>query len=276
MTLCPIPDLLAAARPGGLGAFNVIALEHAEAIVAAAESTNRPAVLQISENTVHYHGSLKPLARACLQLAADSRALLAVHLDHATSHELISEAMKLGITSVMYDGSALDYVANVEATAAITAQCHEHGVHVEAELGAIGGKDGAHTPGVRTDPDEAVAFVSATGVDALAVAVGSSHAMHTRDAHLDTDLIARLSAKLPVPLVLHGSSGVPDSGLQAAIRHGMAKINIATRLNIALTQSIRSTLADRPELSDPRRYLGPGRDGVRREVEHCLEVLALR
>ncbi|MEC3956898.1 class II fructose-bisphosphate aldolase [Nocardia sp. CDC153] len=276
MTLCPVPDLLAAARPGGLGAFNVIALEHAESIVAAAESRNRPAVLQISENTVHYHGGLRPLARACLQLAADSRAPLAVHLDHATSHELITEAMELGITSVMYDGSALDYAANVEATAAITARCHERGVHVEAELGAIGGKDGAHTPGVRTDPDEAVAFVSATGVDALAVAVGSSHAMHTRDARLDTDLIARLSAKLPVPLVLHGSSGVPDSGLQAAVRHGMAKINIATRLNIALTQSVRSALADRPELSDPRRYLGPGRDAVRREVEHCLEVLALR
>lgn len=273
MTLLPMPELLAAARPGGLGAFNVITLEHAEAIAAAAESANRPAVLQISENTVHYHGGLKPLARACLQLAADSPAALAVHLDHATSRELITEAVELGITSVMYDGSTLDYADNVESTAAVTRWCHDRGVHVEAELGAIGGKDGAHAPGVRTDPDEAAAFVSATAVDALAVAVGSSHAMHTRDARLDHDLIARLSAKLPVPLVLHGSSGVSDDGLRSAVQHGMAKINIATRLNIGLTEAIRTALTTQPELSDPRRYLGPGRAAIQHEVEHFLAVL---
>ncbi|GAB0104809.1 class II fructose-bisphosphate aldolase [Nocardia sp. JMUB6875] len=273
MTLFPIPELLAAARPGGLGAFNVITLEHAEAIAAAAASADCPAVLQISENTVRYHGGLKPLTRACLQLAADNPAALAVHLDHATSRELITEAVELGITSVMYDGSTLDYADNVESTAAITRWCHERGVHVEAELGAIGGKDGAHTPGVRTDPDEAAAFVSATAVDALAVAVGSSHAMHTRDARLDNDLIARLSAKLPVPLVLHGSSGVSDDGLRSAVHHGMAKINIATRLNIGLTEAIRTALASQLGLSDPRKYLGPGRAAIQHEVEHFLEVL---
>ncbi|MFJ9366827.1 class II fructose-bisphosphate aldolase [Nocardia sp. NPDC101769] len=274
MTLVPLPELLAAAAPGGLGAFNVITLEHAQAIAAAAESANRPAVLQISENTVRYHRGLKPLAHACLHLAADSAAALAVHLDHATSRELITQAVELGITSVMYDGSALDYTANVEVTAAITRWCHDRGVHVEAELGAIGGKDGAHTPGVRTDPGEAVAFVSSTRVDALAVAVGSAHAMRTRDAVLDTELIAALAAKLPVPLVLHGSSGVSDAGLRAAVRHGMAKINIATRLNIALAESVRSTLATHPDLSDPRRYLGPGRIAIQHEVEHYLRVLS--
>ncbi|MTE16014.1 class II fructose-bisphosphate aldolase [Nocardia aurantiaca] len=274
MTAVPMPDLVAAAQPGGLGAFNVITLEHAEAIVAAAESANRPAVLQISENTVRYHGGLKPLARACLHLAADSPAALAVHLDHATSRELITEAVDIGITSVMYDGSALDYAANVEATAAVARWCHDRGAHIEAELGAIGGKNGAHTPGVRTDPDEAVAFVSATGVDALAVAVGSAHAMHTRDALLDDGLIAALAAKLPVPLVLHGSSGVSDPGLRAAVRHGMAKINIATRLNIVLADAVRSVLVEHPSLSDPRRYLGPGRSAVQHEVEHFLRVLS--
>ncbi|MVU75817.1 fructose-bisphosphate aldolase [Nocardia sp. ET3-3] len=275
MTLLPIPDLLAATAPGGLGAFNVITLEHAEAIAAAAESVNQPAVLQISENTARYHGGLKPLARACLQLAADSPAGLAVHLDHATTHELIREAVELGIDSVMYDASTLDYAANVESTAEITRWCHDRGVHVEAELGAIGGKGGAHTPGVRTDPDEAAAFVSATGVDALAVAVGSSHAMHSRDAVLDNELIARLAAKLSVPLVLHGSSGVPDKGLQSAVQHGMAKINIATRLNIALTESIRSTLAGKRGLSDPRTYLGAGRFEMINEVSHFLKVMSI-
>ncbi|WP_067828323.1 class II fructose-bisphosphate aldolase [Nocardia inohanensis] len=274
MPLLPVFDLIVAARPGGLGAFNVIALEHAEAIAAAAEATKQAAVLQISENTVRYHGGLRPLARACLEIAGASRAALAVHLDHATSEELIREAVRLGITSVMFDGSTLDYAENLARTARIAQWCHERGVHVEAELGEVGGKDGAHAPGVRTDPDEAVAFVAATGVDALAVAVGSSHAMHSRDARLDDDLIARLATKLTVPLVLHGSSGVPDAGLRSAVRAGMAKVNIATRLNVALAEAVRATLAGDPALSDPRRYLGPGRDAVQAEVEHFLRLLA--
>ncbi|GAB2731133.1 class II fructose-bisphosphate aldolase [Nocardia thraciensis] len=273
MTLRPVPDLIAAARPGGLAAFNVIALEHAEAIAAAATFAKRPAILQISQNTVGYHGGVAPLARACLALADRSPARLAVHLDHATSPELIRAAVDLGVTSVMYDGSALEYAENVDSTAEIARWCHERGVFVEAELGEVGGKDGAHAPGVRTDPDEAVAFVAATMVDALAVAVGSSHAMQTREAVLDEELIARLARKVPVPLVLHGSSGVPDEGLRAAVRHGMTKINIATRLNIVMAQAVREALAADPALSDPRKYLGPGREAVRREVQRLLHVL---
>ncbi|MEU4340245.1 class II fructose-bisphosphate aldolase [Nocardia sp. NPDC023852] len=155
----------------------------------------------------------------------------------------------------------------------ITRWCHERGVHVEAELGEVGGKEGAHACGVRTDPDEAVEFVTATGVDALAVAVGSSHAMHSRTARLDTDLIARLAAKVPVPLVLHGSSGVPDEGLRAAVDHGMTKINIATRLNVRMTAAIRTTLTADPTLADPRKYLVPARSAIQSEVEHFLHLL---
>lgn len=274
MTLTSVPKLIAAARPGGLGAFNVITLEHAEAIAAAAESTKRPAILQISENTVRYHGGLKPIARACLAIAEDSTAPLAVHLDHATDLELIWDAVELGIESVMYDGSVLDYAENVASTAEIARWCHSREVFVEAELGEVGGKDGAHAPGVRTNPHEAAEFVAATGVDALAVAVGSSHAMATRAAVLDDELIARLAAELPVPLVLHGSSGVPDDGLRSAVAHGMVKINIGTRLNIALTDAVRTALAATPNASDPRKYLGPGRIGVHADVEHHLRVLA--
>ncbi|MEV6217423.1 class II fructose-bisphosphate aldolase [Nocardia sp. NPDC051833] len=273
MPLTSVPDLVTAAGSGGLGAFNVVALEHAEAITAAAESTGRPAILQISQNTARYHGGLKPLARACLAIAEDSTAALAVHLDHATSADLVREAVELGLTSVMYDGSTLDFDTNTATTRDLTAWCHERGVFVEAELGEVGGKDGAHAPGARTDPVEAAAFVAATGVDALAVAVGSSHAMATRGACLDDGLIAKLAAGLPVPLVLHGSSGVPDEGLRSAIRHGMVKINIGTRLNIALTGAVRAALATAPSISDPRRYLGPGRTGIQQDVEHHLRVL---
>ncbi len=145
---------------------------------------------------------------------------------------------------------------------------------MEAELGEIGGKDGAHAPGVRTDPGEAAAFVAATGVDALAVAVGSSHAMTTRDARLDDDLIARLAAAVPVPLVLHGSSGVPDDGLASAVRHEMVKVNVATHLNAVLTRAVRDALDAEPALVDPRRYLGPGRDAVAAEVARRLLVLS--
>ncbi|MEU7630502.1 class II fructose-bisphosphate aldolase [Nocardia sp. NPDC049220] len=274
MPLTAVPDLIETARPGGLGAFNVITLEHAEAIAAAAESTHKPVVLQLSENTVNYHGGIAPLALACLHIAAESRAAVAVHLDHATTFELISTAVDLGIQSVMYDGSTLDYANNVTATAAIARWCHDRDVHIEAELGEVGGKDGAHALGVRTDPDEAAEFVTATGIDALAVAVGSSHAMHTRTAELDNDLISRLAASVPVPLVLHGSSGVPDKGLRAAVDHGMRKINIATRLNVLMTAAIGTTLADNPTLSDPREYLGPARSAIQSEVERFLRLLA--
>ncbi|MFI9510760.1 class II fructose-bisphosphate aldolase [Nocardia sp. NPDC052566] len=274
MPLTPVPELIAAARPGGLGAFNVITLEHAEAIATAAESAKRPVVLQISENTAQYHGALAPLALACLRIAADSTAAIAVHLDHATSADLVRAAVDLGIRSVMYDGSTLDYTANVAATAEITRWCHDRGVFVEAELGEVGGKDGAHAPGVRTDPDEAVEFATTTGVDALAVAVGSSHAMHARTAELDNELIARLAAKVPVPLVLHGSSGVPDTGLRAAVEHGMTKVNIATRLNVLMSDTIREILIGSPTVADPRKYLSPARTTITDEVERFLLLLA--
>jgi fructose-bisphosphate aldolase class II len=266
--------LPAAAAKRALGAFNIILLEHAEGIVAGAEHADRPVVLQLSENTAAYHGSLAPLALACLRIAADAAVPVCVHLDHATTPELVKEAVELGIASVMVDASRLPYEENVAQTAELTRWCHDRGVWVEAELGEIGGKDGAHAPGVRTNPDEAAAFVEATSVDALAVAVGSSHAMRTRDAVLDDELIAALAARVPVPLVLHGSSGVPDDGLRAAVAHGISKVNIATHLNTVLTQAARDALESDPALVDPRKYLGPGRAAVTAEVSRLLTLLS--
>jgi fructose-bisphosphate aldolase, class II len=202
----PTAEIVDAARAAGrgVGAFNVIQVEHAEAIVAGAEKAGAPVVLQISENAVRYHGALEPLGLATLAVAAASSARVAVHLDHATDTDLVREAVRLGFGSVMFDASVLSYEDNVAATAAVVRDCHEHGVYVEAELGEVGGKDGVHAPGARTDPEEAAAYVGATGIDALAVAVGTSHAMLTRDAAVDFGLIERLAATVPVPLVLHG------------------------------------------------------------------------
>jgi fructose-bisphosphate aldolase, class II len=189
---------------GGLGAFNVIQLEHAEGIVRGAEAAARPVILQVR----------------------------------------------------------------------VVERCHARSVWVEAELGEVGGKDGVHAPGARTDPGEAAEFVSATDVDALAVAVGSSHAMATREAVLDNGLIARIADAVTVPLVLHGSSGVPDDGLVAAVDAGIRKVNIATHLNQAMTAEVRRVLTEAPTLTDPRRYLGPGRDAIACEIERLLVLLA--
>ncbi|AHI01975.1 class II fructose-bisphosphate aldolase [Kutzneria viridogrisea] len=275
MALTPTGQIVdaAAAAGRGVGAFNVIQLEHAEALVAGAERAGAPVVLQISENAVRYHGGLAPIGLATLAVARESSAQVAVHLDHAESPELVGEAVRLGFTSVMFDASKLDYAENVRATREVVLRCHDAGVHVEAELGEVGGKDGVHAPGARTDPDQAQEFVAATGVDALAVAVGSSHAMLTRDAALDFELIGRLRARVSVPLVLHGSSGVPDEDLTKAVDAGMTKINIATHLNKAFTAAVRAYLSENPSVVDTRKYLAPGRDAVATEVARLLGVL---
>ncbi|GAA3444082.1 class II fructose-bisphosphate aldolase [Planomonospora venezuelensis] len=260
--------------PAGVGAFNVVQLEHAEAIVAGAEAAGAPVVLQISENCVRYHGALAPVAAASLAVARASSTAVAVHLDHATDRALVEEAVELGLGSVMFDASALPDEENAALTAEVAAWCHARGVWVEAELGEIGGKDGVHAPGARTRPHEAVDYVARTGVDALAVAVGSSHAMTTRDAVLDLALIAELHAAVPVPLVLHGSSGVPDETLRAAVRHGMKKINIATHLNRAFTGAIREHLAADEKAVDSRTYMKAARTAVAAEVARLLGVLA--
>ncbi|HEY1915632.1 MAG TPA: class II fructose-bisphosphate aldolase [Streptosporangiaceae bacterium] len=257
----------------GVGAFNVIGIEHAEAIVTGAQAAGAPVVLQISENCVRYHGGLAPIGQAALAIAATAALPVAVHLDHATDAELVREAARLGFGSAMYDASALPYQRNVHATAAVTAWGHEHGLWVEAEIGEIGGKDGVHAPGARTDPREAAAFADATGVDGLAVAVGSSHAMLTRDAVLDLGLIGRIHAAVGVPLVLHGSSGVPDEMLTAAVAAGLTKVNIATQLNKVFTAAVRAYLDGDASVVDPRRYTAAGRDAIAAEVARLLDIL---
>ncbi|GGR57044.1 fructose-bisphosphate aldolase class II [Nocardioides luteus] len=275
MTLTTTASLLSTAYEEGRGiaAFNAINLETVEAIATGAEAANLPVIVQISENAVRYHQGLAPLAHAAIAIATGSTMPISLHLDHATDERLVGIAVDLGFSSVMYDASQLDYEENLTRTAAVVRRCHDRGAHVEAELGEVGGKDGVHAPGVRTDPGEAAAFVASTGVDALAVAVGSSHKMTTRDAALDETLIAALRRAVDVPLVLHGSSGVSDDGLRAAIAAGMTKINVATQLNKAFTAAVRESLAADPSLVDQRRYLGAGREAMAAETARLLTVI---
>ncbi|RPK46265.1 D-tagatose-1,6-bisphosphate aldolase subunit KbaY [Streptomyces sp. ADI92-24] len=283
MPLVSTGELVSAAQAEGRGiaAFNVITLEHAEAIATGAERAGAPAILQISENAVKFHGGrLSAIAAAAAAVARTSAAPLALHLDHVESVELLHQASGEGFGSVMFDASKLSYEDNVRATAEAVAWGHERGIWIEAELGKVGGKEGeapldAHAPGVRTDPAEAAAYVAATGVDALAVAVGSSHAMTERTAALDHALIGRLRDAIPVPLVLHGSSGVPDDEIrQAVASSGMVKINVGTALNTAFTGAVRAHLAENTTGVDPRKYLAPGREAMAAVISHFLGLVS--
>jgi fructose-bisphosphate aldolase, class II len=283
MTVVTTAELVsqAVARGGAVAALNVITLEHAEAIVTASAESGRSLVLQISENAIRYHRSATPITRAVHALAEESAVPLAVHLDHLTEDGLVDEAVRGALRplvgSLMYDAGSLPYAENLARTRTVVAAGHEAGLWVEGELGYVGGKPGvassAHAAGVRTDPREAAHFVADTGVDALAVAVGSSHAMAQQTARLDHDLIADLATAVPVPLVLHGSSGVPDDELRRAVDAGIRKVNVGTALNRSLTGSLRAQLAHDPDVTDPRRYLTPARDAMRDAVLHVLELM---
>ncbi|MCX5214508.1 class II fructose-bisphosphate aldolase family protein [Kitasatospora sp. NBC_00240] len=269
----------AASSAGAVAAFNVITLEHIEAVIAAAEAAGEPVVLQLSENAVQFHGGrMHPTAAAAVSAAHRSDVPVALHLDHVKNEALLQDAADCGFSSVMFDAAHLPYQENVAATRKAVRWAHANGLWLEAELGEVGGKDGtgpldAHAPGARTDPDEARRFVEETGVDALAVAIGSSHAMTSRDARIDNDLLHRLRLALEVPLVLHGSSGLSDQEIQRAVQGGINKVNIGTALSIAMTTAVRATLAADPSAVDPRGYLAAGRRAVTGTVTALLATV---
>jgi fructose-bisphosphate aldolase class II len=269
MTLAGTKDLVEDARSRGVAvvAFNVITLEHAEAAAAAADACGVAVILQISENAVRFHNrQLEPIATATAAVARLAAVPVALHLDHVTDDALLDASLDSVFSSVMYDAGSLPYEQNLQRTDRAVRKAHAAGLWLEAELGYVGGKpdapQSAHADGVRTDPDEAAEFVRRTGVDALAVAVGSSHAMTEATARLDHDLIARLRDRLEVPLVLHGSSGVSTQELRRAVAEGIVKVNVGTALNVALTRSIRDALHDDPLVVDPRSYLRPAREAM--------------
>ncbi len=286
MTLVGTAQLVsdAYARGTGIAALNVITLEQAEGTVLGAEQAGLPVILQVSQNAVKFHlDDPAPLAAALAVLARSSAVDVALHLDHVTRTDLLHRTAECGFSSVMFDAGPLPYDENVAATREAAAWAHEHGLLLEAELGFVGGKaedgwgqvESAHGTGVRTDPDQAAAYVAATGVDALAVAVGSRHAMTSADAELDLALVAALRAAVDVPLVLHGSSGVPQPTVAAAVAAGMTKINIGTITTVAFTRPIRQHLADLPGAHDPRQYLAPARSAVSALVAELVSTVGL-
>ena len=264
-----LPWILRAQQEGwAVGAFNTNTLEQAQAIVAAAQAEQTPAIIQVSHRALTYIGSgneiqgLKYIA-AIGKVAAESVTVpIALHLDHGTEREVL-EALALGFTSVMFDGDGLSFEENIAITKSLCEAAHSVDACMEAEVGEVPKPDGREFDKAAialTQPEEAVQFAEATGIDTLAVALGSVHGLKTKQILLDLECLAAIRSRVYIPLVLHGSSGVSDNDIKQGIAMGLCKVNVATQLNQAFTQAIRDVLNQEHELVDPRKYLAPGRN----------------
>lgn len=268
MPLVSSTPMLQAARAGGygIGAFNVHTLEMLQAVVEAAEETNSPLILQTTVGTVKHLG--EDYIAAAAQAAADrSRVPIALHLDHCTDFELIVRCIRAGYTSVMIDASMHPFDDNVQRTRKIAEIAAAAGVNVEAELGKVGGVEDdivvAEHEALMADPDECARFVELTGVPTLAPAIGTAHGIYKGEPRIDFERIAAIAARVAVPLVLHGGSGIPEAQVKRCVSLGMAKMNIATEIRIVFSDAIKRVFADHPDENDPRKYMVPAKQAVK-------------
>jgi tagatose 1,6-diphosphate aldolase GatY/KbaY len=267
MPLATTNEMLAAAREGGyaVAAFNCENMEMIQAIIAAGEEMNAPLILQTTPSTVGY-ASAELFAANAAAAAKNASIPVTLHLDHGNTHELAEKALEAGYTSIMIDGSALPLEENIAFTKKTVDLCAKAGIPVEGELGHVGGKEDDTESGGSgyTDPEEAVRFIKETGVSSLAVGVGTAHGVYAVKPVLNTALISVLREKLPVPLVLHGGSGLDDDVIRECIACGISKVNIATDLRIAYTRAVREYLQNDPRCIDPKKFGAAGRDAVKK------------
>jgi fructose-bisphosphate aldolase class II len=277
-----LPWMLRAQQEGwAVGAFNANTLEQVQAIVLAAQAENAPAIIQVSHRALTYIGSgneiqgLKYIA-AIGKVAAESvSAPLALHLDHGAESEVL-QAIALGFTSVMFDGDGLPFEENISITKRLCGVAHSVGICMEAEVGEVPKPDGKAYDEAAielTQPDEAVQFAKATGIDTLAVALGSVHGLKTKEISLDLERLAAIRSRVTLPLVLHGSSGVADKDIKQGVAMGLCKVNVATQLSQAFTGAIRDVLNADGEVVDPRKYLAPGRKAQMEIVRERIRFL---
>lgn len=270
MAFVTTKELLLNAQKEGyaIGAFNVENMEMIQAVIAAAEELRSPVILQTTPSTLKYADTDYFFAMA--KVAAGKASVpVALHLDHGNSFELAIKAFHSGYTSIMIDGSHGSFEENIAVSKAVTDACHAAGVPVEAELGKVGGKEddligGDGNP--YTNPVEAKHFAEATGIDSLAVAIGTAHGIYKGTPKLDKDRLSEIRQAVNIPLVLHGTSGVPDEDVKDCIRRGICKVNYATDLRIAFTNGVRHFLAAKPDTFDPKKYGAAGREEVKKYV----------
>lgn len=269
MALVTTKQLLLDAQKNGyaIGAFNVENMEMVQAVVAAAEELKSPVIMQTTPSTLKYADVDYFYANVAVA-AKKASVPVVMHLDHGSSFELAMQAYRAGYTSIMIDGSHSIFEENIAVTKAVADACHPGGVPVEAELGKVGGKeddlDGGN--GGYTVPSEAAEFVEATGVDSLAVAIGTAHGVYKGIPKLDIERLSQIREVVSIPLVLHGTSGVPDDAVRECIRRGICKVNYATDLRIAFTNGVKEVLTEKPETIDPKKYNAVGREKVKEYV----------
>jgi len=256
--------------PWAVGHFNIHNLEFIRSVLHAAEQEKSPAILAVGMLSVKYMG-LEPLISACQVMAKKSKVPIAVHLDHAKDLGMIQNALDLGINSVMFDGSALDYEENVEKTTRVVEMAHNCGATAEGEIGIVPHGDATVSKEDMTDPAIAIEFADRTGVDFLAVSLGSVHGMRTAGASLNQDLLKELHQQISVPLVLHGASGVIEDHIKAAVVNGIRKINVNTGLKVVLKNHLSSRFARNTD-SDLLDDYDLGMDAVTEAVAEKMRI----
>jgi len=277
MALVTSKQLLLDAQKGhyAVGAFNVENMEMVMAVVAAAEEMHSPVIMQTTPSTVKYAGLDYYYANA--KVAAERASVpVAIHLDHGNSFEIAMQALRTGYTSIMIDGSHEQFEDNIKLSKAVVDACHPSNIPVEAELGKVGGKeddlDGGNGNGY-TVPSEAKEFAERTGVDFLAVAIGTAHGVYKGEPKLDLDRLAEIRELVDIPIVLHGTSGVPDDTVRECIKRGICKVNYATDLRIAYTKGVNQVLKEKPDTFDPKKYGSVGREEVKQYVMSKMKVV---
>lgn len=269
-------EILLKAQAGGyaIGAFNVENMEMVQAVAEAAEELQSPVIMQTTPSTVKYAGLDYYLAN--VKTAAERVSVpVVMHLDHGSSFELAMQALRTGYTSIMIDGSHASFEDNIAVSRTVTDACRPSEIPVEAELGKVGGKeddlDGG-TDNPYTDPEEAKEFVERTGVDSLAVGIGTAHGIYKGEPKLQYDILSRIRDTVDIPLVLHGTSGVPDEAVKECIKRGICKVNYATDLRIAFTKGVNQIFAADADTIDPKKYSGAGREEVKKYVMSKIKV----
>lgn len=276
MSLISTKELLIKAQSGGyaVGAFNVENMEMVQAVAAAAQEMNAPVIMQTTPSTIQYAGT-EYFYENIRVAAANINVPVAVHLDHGNSFALAMQAYRAGYTSIMIDGSHGTFDENVKLSKAVADACHPGNVSVEAELGKVGGKEDSLDGGENntlTNPVKAKIFVECTGVDSLAVAIGTAHGIYKGEPKLDLERLSEIISLVTVPLVLHGTSGVPDHIVKACIKRGICKVNYATDLRIAFTGGVKDYLNEKPDTIDPKKYNAAGRERVKQYVKDKMWV----
>lgn len=278
MGLVTLKEILAGTREKGyaVGGFNFNNYEDAQGIIDAAVEKNSPVIMMASMGAVKYMG-LDQLAGMVRGMAASVDVPVCLHLDHATDSNLIKEAIRAGFSSVMVDASALPYEENIAESKAIVQFARLYGCSVEAELGKVGGKEEhvevSERAATMTDPSDVPRFVEETGIDALAVAIGTVHGFYKSEPKLDFERLAAILKVTDCPLVLHGGSGIPEADFKKCIHMGMSKINVGTELKATFANALRADMKACPESEiDPRKFMVPVKTAIKTAVMEKIDI----